>query len=117
MITLRIMDSGNFNQKQECSESDFQRVISMIRVLVRHSSHMFSQLPEVNHSAKLKDRKEQFLEQLPPTFTRSDYINLAKGLSISERTADTHIVNFCEMGLILREQRGIYTNLSPSERA
>ncbi|HEY3373025.1 MAG TPA: DUF3987 domain-containing protein [Prolixibacteraceae bacterium] len=117
LTALRIMESGNFSQKQECSDSDFQRVISMIKVLVRHSSHMFSQLPDVNHSAKLKDRKEQFLEQLPLTFTRSDYINLAKGLSISERTADTHIVNFCEMGLILREQRGIYTNLSTSERA
>ena len=62
-----------------------------------------------------KNSKEQFLEQLPLTFKRLDYIALAKSLSITERTADAYIVNFCDKGLILREQRGIYTNLS-SER-
>ena len=62
-----------------------------------------------------KNRKEQLLEQLPLTFTRLDYITLAKSLSITERTAEAYMLTFCNKGLILREQRGIYTNLS-SER-
>ncbi|HAH25480.1 MAG TPA: DNA primase [Prolixibacteraceae bacterium] len=115
LTALRIMESGNFSQKQECSDSDFQRVISMIRVLVRHSSHMFSMLPEVNHSAKLKDKKEQFLEHLPEKFNRQAYLDLAKSLLIHQRTADRYIVIFCDKGLLFKEQHGMYTKLALSE--
>ncbi|HEY3372591.1 MAG TPA: DUF3987 domain-containing protein [Prolixibacteraceae bacterium] len=112
--SLRIPEKGKITQKMECSDDDFHRVLSMIRVLIRHSSHVFSQLPCAKSIPK--NRKEQFLNQLPLTFTRTDYITLAKSLSIAERTADTYIVNFCDMGLIFREQRGVYTNLCASER-
>ena len=115
LTTLRIMESGNFNQKQQCQDSDFQRVLSMIRVLVRHSSHVFSQLPAINNSAKPRDKKEQFLDQLPQKFDRPDYLELAKSLSIPVRTAETYITNFNKKGLIFREQQGLYTNLSLSK--
>ena len=109
------MESGNFSQSQQCQDSDFQRVLSMIRVIVRHSSHVFSQLPEVNNSAKPRDKKEQFLDQLPEKFDRPDYLELAKSLSIPVRTAETYITNFNKKGLIFREQQGLYTNLSLSK--
>jgi hypothetical protein len=85
----------------------------MIGVLVEHSSHVFSQLPAVEKQfERPRDRKEQFLDQLPLTFTRLEYVQLAKSLSISERTAEAYIMNFCDKGLIVRQQRGIYTRLS-----
>jgi hypothetical protein len=112
LTALRIMESGDYSQKQECRDSDFQRMLSMIRVLVRHSSHVFSQLPEIKKSARPKDRKEQFLEMLPEKFTRSAYLELAKSLSIPDKTADRYINMFCDKGLIFREQHGIYINLT-----
>ena len=113
--TLRIMESGNFSQTQQCPDSDFHRVLPMIRVLVQHSSHVFSQLPAINNSAKLRDKKEQFLHILPEKFDRPVYLELAKSLSIPARTAETYITNFNNKGLIFREQQGLYTNLSLSK--
>ena len=115
LTTLRIMESGNFSQSQECPDSDFQRVLSMIRVLVRHSSHVFSQLPAINHSAKLKDKKEQFLDRLPEKFNHQDFIDEAKSLSILHRTAERYIAIFCEKGLVRRNLHGIYSNLTIGE--
>jgi hypothetical protein len=111
LTTLRIMESGDFSQKQECRDDDFQRVLSMIRVLVRHSSHVFSQLPVIK-PATPKDKKEQFLELLPGKFNHQDYIDVAKSLSIPQRTADRYMSIFCEKGLVRRDLRGIYSNLT-----
>ena len=36
LTALRMMETGNFSQKLECQDSDFQRVLSMIRVLIQH---------------------------------------------------------------------------------
>jgi len=76
---------------------------------------VFSQLPAVNKSANLKNKKEQFLDQLPEKFDRPVYLELAKSLSIPVRTAETYITNFNNKGLIFREQQGLYTNLSLSK--
>jgi len=94
LTTLRILEMGNFSQKQECPDSDFQRVLAMIRVLIRHSSHVFSQLPAINNSAKLRDKKEQFLEKLPEKFDRPDYLEIAKSLSIPARVTTQDIFFF-----------------------
>ena len=112
LTALRMMESGKFPQQLECRNSDFQRVLSMIRVLVQHSSHVFSQLPAINKSAKPKDRKEQFLELLPERFTYQDFMSLAKSLEITERTANRYVAGFCEKGLLNREQAGCYINLN-----
>ena len=84
----------------------------MIRVLVQHSSQVFSQLPAVNKSANLKDKKEQFLEKLPEKFNHQDFIDMAKSLLIPQRTADRYMSIFCEKGLMHRDIRGIYSNLT-----
>jgi len=116
LTTLGMMESGNFSQKLVCSDSDFQRVLSMIRVLVQHSSQVFSQLPAINKSVNLKNKKEQFLDVLPQKFTRQIYLNLAKSLSLPARTAEDYISNFCNKGLILNEKYGSYINLTISEK-
>jgi hypothetical protein len=109
LTALRMMDSGDFSQKLECRDDDFDRVLSMIGVLVQHSGHVFSQLPTHHQSAKLKDRKEQFLDKLPGTFNRQEFLKLAGELGIQNRVADKYIAIFCEKGLIFREQHNTYT--------
>jgi len=117
LTALRMMETGDFSQKLVCADSDFQRVLSMIRVLVQHSSQVFSQLPEVEkQSERPKDRRAQFLDRLPEKFDRPDYIDLAKSMSIQERTAERYITSFCNKCLIFREQWGTYTNLTMTER-
>lgn len=94
LTTLRMMELNDFSQKQECSDPDFQRVLSIIGVLILHSGHVFSQLPAHHQLANLKDRKEQLLEMLPERFRKQDFIDLAKSLSIHPRTAERSISPF-----------------------
>ena len=109
--TLRILETGDFSEKQVCSDGDFQAALSMVKILVKHSSHVFSELPEDVTPVKPKDRKEQFLDKLPETFTRQDFAMMAKNLSIPQSTADRYITIFCEKGFVRRDNHGIYTNL------
>lgn len=111
LTALRIMETGNFSQKLECRDDDFQTVLSMIRVLVQHSSQVFSQLPAINKLTRTDNNKELFLGKLPLRFSRADYIDLAKGISINERTAERYMVFFCDKGWVRREHQGYYTNL------
>ena len=112
---LRILETGDFSQKQMCSDTDFQAALSMVKVLVKHSSHVFSELQQDVKVTKPKDRKEQFLDRLPEKFNRVEYIALAKHLSIADRTADRYISIFCETELVEKEKYGIYINLTLAE--
>lgn len=109
---LRILETGDFTEKQVCSDGDFQAALSMVKILVKHSSHVFSELPVDVNPVKPKDRKEQFLDLLPEKFNRKDYLEIAKRLTITDRASDGYINKFCDTGLILREKYGSYTNLS-----
>ena len=113
--TLRILETGDFSQKQVCRDEDFQAALSMVRVLVRHASHVYSELPvEVTPLGK-QNKKEQFLDKLPGKFNRKDYLQLAASLTIPPRTAEDYISTFCKKGLILNEKYGSYINLTIPE--
>lgn len=43
---LRILETGDFSPKQECLDVDFYATLSMIKVLIMHSGHVFNQLQE-----------------------------------------------------------------------
>jgi len=49
------------------------------------------------------------LDKLPEKFSHQNFIDLAKSISIAERTAVRYIADFCEKGLIRREIQGTYT--------
>jgi len=114
--TLRILETGDFSEKQVCSDGDFQAALSMVRILVKHSSHVYSELPVDVQPTTLKNRKEQFLDKLPEKFTRQEYLDIAKSLSIPARTAELYISKFNEKGLIFNEQYGSYINLTISKK-
>ena len=108
---LRILETGDFSQKQFCSDVDFQNTLAMIRILIKHSSQVFSELPQEAMPTKPKDRKEQFLDVLPGKFTRQEFIRLANSIGLTEKTARGYITNFCTKGLILHQQHDCYINL------
>ena len=115
---LRMLESGRLPQNLECSDADFQRVLSMIRVLIEHSGHVFSQMPGVEkQSTKALDRKEQFLDILPKKFNRQEYFKLGMSISIPEKTAEGYIGQFCKKGLIIRDKKNSYIKKQSSTRA
>ncbi|TRX51881.1 DUF3987 domain-containing protein [Fulvivirga sp. M361] len=109
---LRIMETGETSSKMICEERDFQTALAMIRVLIKHSSKVFSELPEDAPKPKRLNRKEKFLSQLPKRFNRQKYLETATSLNIPHKTAEGYITDFCKSGLIHRESQDNYINTS-----
>jgi len=112
---LRIMEDGNISTEIECSDTDFNNAITMAKVLIKHSSKVFSTLPTDATEIKYKNKKERFLDELPYKFTRKDYLNAANNLTINHKTAENYITNFVKGGLIARESQNNYINPSKGE--
>jgi len=105
---FRIMDDGDVNQVKECEDVDFQNALTIISVLVKHSSKVFNDLPIEQKAVKRLNRKEGFLESLPKQFNRQEYLDLATKQNIPHKTAEGYITKFVEVGLIHREKHNNY---------
>ncbi|MBY0424132.1 MAG: DUF3987 domain-containing protein, partial [Cytophagales bacterium] len=110
LSALRIMENGNIENKMICEERDFQITIELIKVLVKHASKIYSELPEETQPPKRKNQKEKFLDTLPASFNRQDYLKIATNLSIPEKTAEGYITDFIKHNLIHREKKDQYSN-------
>ena len=115
LSVLQIMETGEVSTRILCEEKDFQSALDMIKVLVKHSSKVFSDLPADIQPAKRKNRKEKFLNGLPRTFNRKKYLEVANRLSIPNKTAEGYITEFNKKGLIHRERQDHYINSSMPE--
>ena len=109
---FRIMEDGDVNQVKECEDVDFQNALTIISILVKHSSKVFNDLPIEQKAAKRLNRKERFLESLPKQFSRQEYLDLATKQSIPHKTAEGYITKFVDAGLIHREAHNSYSNPS-----
>lgn len=112
---LRIQENGDISPRIHCEEQDFQSALDMIKVLLKHASKVFSELPEDIKPARKKNRKERYLEALPHTFNRQKYLQVASALSIAHKTAEGYITEFFRKGLIHREHQDHYINLTHAE--
>ena len=112
---LRILETGDISNKLVCEERDFQASLEIIKVLVVHSSKVFSELPEEEQKPSRKNRKEKFLHNLPKHFNRQIYLEVAKELKIPAKTAEGYITSFIKANLIHREQQDNYLNLLNEE--
>jgi len=112
---LRILETGDTSNKLICEERDFQTALAMIKVLVKHSSKVFGELPQEETKPTRMNRKEKFLYALPKHFNRQKYLKVAKKLNITTKTAEGYITSFVKSNLIHREQQDNYINLSIEE--
>lgn len=115
LSALRIMESGNIETKMICEDKDFQTTIELVKVLVKHASKIYSELPEETQLPKRKNQKEKFLDSLPSNFNRQDYLKIATNLTIPEKTAEGYITDFIKHNLIHREKKDQYSNPSAQE--
>jgi len=111
---FRIMEDGDVNQVKECEDVDFQNALTIISILVKHSSKVFNDLPIEQKAVKRLNRKERFLESLPKQFSRQEYLDLATKQNIPHKTAEGYITKFVEAGLIHREAHNNYSNPAKS---
>jgi len=107
---FRIMEDGDVNAVKQCEDVDFDNALSIISILVKHSSKVFNDLPMEQKTVKRLNRKERFLESLPKEFDRQHYLDLAIKHNIPNKTAEGYITKFVEAGLIHREAHNAYSN-------
>ncbi|RLD85196.1 MAG: DNA primase, partial [Bacteroidetes bacterium] len=107
---LRIKEDGDVNQTRVCEDVDFDNVLEMVSVLIKHSSKVFNTLPVETKLSKRSNRKERFLESLPFEFSKQEYLAKADGLNIPHKTAEGYITKFVKSSLLHRESNGKYIN-------
>ena len=107
--------TGDTSNKIICEERDFNTALEMIKVLVKHSSKVFGELPQEETKPTRMNRKEKFLYALPRNFNRQKYLEVAKSLKIPAKTAEGYITSFVKSNLLHREQQDNYINLSIEE--
>lgn len=100
LTTLRIMDDGRLQTPLVCSDTDFNTALSMVKILVQHAAQVYQQLPTEAVSKAPVNQKQQFLDELPPEFSRKEYLAAAHKLGIPDKTAEKHIKRFEVNGLI-----------------
>lgn len=112
---LRILETGDTSKKIICEERDFQASLDMVKVLVKHSSKVFRELPKEETTPPRLNKKEKFLYSLPKNFNRKSYLTVADTLGIPAKTAEGYITTFIKSNLIHRESQDSYINTSLEE--
>ncbi len=116
LSALRIMETGECGETLLCDKQDFETALAIVSILVKHSSRVFSELPLDALPPGRKNRKERFLESLPGIFNRQKYLDVARKLSVPEKTAEGYITDFCRKNLIHREHHDNYLNPAAQEQ-
>ena len=114
LSSVRIMDDGEIPKSLICNDEDFNLVLKMIDILLKHSSHVFTQISDQPTKLKPKHKKEQFLEKLPYKFNRQIYVALGISLGIPDKSAQRYIGDFVKNGIIESPGHNSYINPNAS---
>jgi len=108
LTTLRIMETGHIESPMICSDTDFNTALELVKILIQHAARIYELLPAETEKPKQPNPKQQFLETLPPEFSRQDYLTIAKQLGITDKIAEKQIEKYVQNDLIKRISHGIY---------
>ena len=100
LTALRIMQTGEINNPLICTDTDFHTALELVKILIQHAASVYNALPAETATPKQPNQKQQFLEALPPEFSRRDYLTAAQSLNIQDKTAERHIAKFVQSGLL-----------------
>jgi len=93
-------ENGNITSPLICNDTDFNTAIELVKILIQHAASVYNALPTQTETPKQPNQKQQFLEALPPEFSRQEYLTTAKTINIPDKTAEKHIAKFVQSGLI-----------------
>lgn len=112
---LRILEHGEYEEKITCDDRDFQCAISLMKILIKHSVKVFSELPADVKPSKQLTLKERFLSGLPDQFNRQGYLIAAKTVGVHDKTAERYIAAFVKSGILHHDTHDLYLNLLNKE--
>lgn len=114
LSALRLMETGTIPENIECSDTDFETTLDIIRVISVHNDYIFNVLDRerpdgiaVADSYSSAARKT-ILSALPGHFTAEDMKTVAKNIGKSLRTVRRQIARAVEAGEITQVKHGEY---------
>ena len=113
MSALRIMEDGCFEDNIVCRDVDFETSLVISEALLHHTTKVFEELPRLAASGSSTAgqktvRRQLFLDKLPESFSRKEFIDISASLGIPLKTAERHISQWCKEGVIERVEQGRY---------
>lgn len=108
LSAIRVIDTKAVKAQLYCSDEDFNTALELVKVLIKHSGKVFSELPEERLAPSRSSRKEKFFEALPEEFNRQGYLEISRGLNIPDRTVERYITDLCNSGMISRIKQDTY---------
>ena len=112
LTALRLMDGRSITPVIVCDDLDFRSVLIMAQVLLKHTTHVFGNLPttepDISKSATTV-LCQKFFDILPSEFNRSAYLSAAERLHIAPKTAEKYIRKFCTSGQLQHVTYGQYS--------
>lgn len=95
-----------------CTQADFDIVMSITEVVMKHTAFVFDSLPSVDMkciiSSSDHSRKQQLFQALPQRFNRKEAIEVASRFNIARTSADRYIKQMFLSDLLCHESRGMY---------
>jgi predicted transcriptional regulator len=79
-----------------------------IPVLIQHSRKVFSTYQKMQ--TWFKSSKEEFIEALPKSFCREDYLNIAEKTGINHKTAERYIATLVKDNILNKKSHNNYIN-------
>ena len=92
---------------------DFETSLVISDALLHHTTRVFEELPRLAASGSSTAgqktiRRQLFLDKLPESFTRKEFIDISASLGIPLKTAERHISQWCKDGVIESLEQGKY---------
>ena len=117
LSALRCMDTGKVPEKIECSDTDFDTALCIIRTISQHNDYIFNVLNEgVTEEVKVSETyssaaRATLLSILPDQFTSKDMKAAAVKISKSLRTVERQVRRAIQKGQVKELGKGSYQKI------
>lgn len=117
LTALRCMDSGSIPERIECSDTDFDVALSIIRTISHHNDYIFNVLNDgITEDVKVSEAyssaaRNVLLNNLPDRFTSEDMQVLSVKLGKSIRTIQRQVRRAIQNGQVKELSKGRYKRL------
>ena len=94
LSTLRRMETGDLYTPEVCCDDDFDTVLDLAAVLLRHAEKVYSSIygkQPLGQAPATGNLKQIFFDNLPDEFETADYVAIAKSIGLNPRTAEGYI--------------------------
>lgn len=106
MILTVLRNKDNLGNQTEliCSNRDYVCALNIVQRSLKHSLYTFNTI----NNGYLSVLEEMIYDDLAPSFTRKQAIEIAEKYNMPKRTMDDKLVQWCKKRLVLKVSKGNY---------